>query len=94
MARPAGLLAVMSRTPVLTIEIVRICGIRTVSASLLAQAGISVCEVTTTLDRLEQAYEQRAADLAWIAVRPPFSTLRSEPRFRALCERMGLSPRA
>jgi hypothetical protein len=29
---------------------------------LLAQAGISVCEVTTTLDRLEQAYEQRAAD--------------------------------
>jgi eukaryotic-like serine/threonine-protein kinase len=67
---------------------------RYVSASLLAQAGISVCEVTTTLDRLEQAYEQRAADLAWIAVRPPFSTLRSEPRFRALCERMGLSPRA
>jgi hypothetical protein len=35
---------------------------RYVSASLLAQAGISVCEVTTTLDRLEQAYEQRAAD--------------------------------
>jgi len=66
---------------------------RYVSASLLAQAGVAVCDVTTTLDRLEQAYEQRAADLAWIAVRPAFSRLRSEPRFRALCERMGLSAR-
>jgi len=67
---------------------------RYVLASLLAQAGVAVCDVTTTLDRLEQAFEQRAADLAWIAVRPAFITLRSEPRFRALCERMGLSPRA
>jgi serine/threonine-protein kinase len=65
---------------------------RYVSASLLAQAGVTVCEVNTTLDRLEQAYEQRSADLVWIAVRPVFSTLRSEPRFRALCERMRLSP--
>ena len=65
---------------------------RYVSASLLAQAGVAVCDVNTTLARLEQAYEQRAADLAWIAVRPAFSTLRSESRFRALCERMGLSP--
>src|SRR5262245_49347523 len=65
---------------------------RYVSASLLAQAGVAVSDVTTTLDRLEQAYEQRSADLVWIAVRPVFSTLRSEPRFHALCERMRLSP--
>jgi eukaryotic-like serine/threonine-protein kinase len=66
---------------------------RYVSASLLAQAGIGVCDVDTTLERLEHAYEQRAADLAWLAVRPAFKPLRSEPRFRALCERMGLSVR-
>lgn len=65
---------------------------RYVSASLLAQAGVTVCDVNTTLDRLEQAYDQRSADLVWIAVRPVFSTLRSEPRFHALCERMRLSP--
>jgi len=46
--------------------------------------------VKTTLDRLEQACEQRATDLAWIAVRPAFKPLRSEKRFSALCERMGL----
>jgi|RhiMetdeSRZDD1v2_1073273.scaffolds.fasta_scaffold01702_7 eukaryotic-like serine/threonine-protein kinase len=63
---------------------------RYVSASLLAQAGIAVCDVATTLDRLEQACQQRAADLAWIAVRPAFKLLRSEARFSALCERMGL----
>jgi hypothetical protein len=63
---------------------------RYVSAGLLAQAGVAVCDATTTLDRLEQAYQQRAADLAWIAVRPAFKPLRAEDRFRALCERMGL----
>jgi serine/threonine-protein kinase len=63
---------------------------RYVSASLLAQAGIAVCDVATTLDRLEQACQQRAADLAWIAVRPAFKPLRSEARFSELCERMGL----
>jgi len=63
---------------------------RYVSASLLAQAGVGVCDVTTTLEWLENAYEQRAADLAWIAVRPAFRPLRTEPRFRSLCERMGL----
>src|SRR5262245_37302933 len=63
---------------------------RYVSASLLAQAGIAVCDVATTLDRLEQACQQRAADLAWIAVRPAFKPLRLEARFSALCERMGL----
>jgi|KBSSwiStaDraftv2_1062776.scaffolds.fasta_scaffold03054_6 serine/threonine-protein kinase len=63
---------------------------RYVSASLLAQASISVLDVNTTFERLEQAYQQRAADLAWIAVRPAFKPLRSEDRFRAVCERMGL----
>ena len=57
-----------------------------------AQAGVAVSDVATTLDRLEQAYEQRSADLVWLAVRPVFATLRSEPRFHALCERMRLSP--
>jgi tetratricopeptide (TPR) repeat protein len=67
---------------------------RYVSASLLAQAGLTVCDVNTILGWLEQAYQQRATDLAWIAVRPAFKALRSEARFRALCERMGLLVRA
>ena len=64
---------------------------RYVSASLLAHAGVAFCDASTTLDRLEQAYQQRAAELVWVAVRPAFRPLRSEPRFRALCEGMGLS---
>jgi serine/threonine protein kinase/tetratricopeptide (TPR) repeat protein len=67
---------------------------RYVSASLLAQAGVTVCDVNTTLDWLEKACEQRAFDLAWIAVRPAFKPLRTEPRFRSLCERMGLLARS
>jgi serine/threonine-protein kinase len=63
---------------------------RYVSASMLAQAGVTVCDVKTTLDRLERACDERAADLAWIAVRPAFKPLRSEERFSALCERIGL----
>jgi serine/threonine-protein kinase len=65
---------------------------RYVSAALLAQAGVAICDVNTTLARLEQACEQRAADLAWLAVRPAFKPLRSERRFSALCARMGLMP--
>ena len=42
------------------------------------------------LDELERAYEERASDLAWIAVRPTFGNLRAEPRFAKLLERMGL----
>jgi serine/threonine-protein kinase len=66
---------------------------RYVSASLQAQAGVTICDTKTTLTCLEEAYEERAADLVWVAVRPAFKGLRSNKRFRTLCERMGL-PRA
>jgi serine/threonine-protein kinase len=67
---------------------------RYVSASLLAQAGVTISDAKTTLDLLERAYEERATDLTWLAVRPAFRALRSEVRFRTLCERMGLPLRA
>jgi tetratricopeptide (TPR) repeat protein len=67
---------------------------RYVSASLLAQAGVTISDAKTTLDLLERAYAERATDLTWLAVRPAFRALRSDPRFRTLCERMGLPLRA
>ena len=42
---------------------------------------------------LEKAADARAADLAWLPVRPVFDSLRSEPRFPALLERLGTGGR-
>jgi len=61
------------------------------STTTSRRAGVAFCDASTMLDRLEQAYQQRAADLVWVAVRPAFRPLRSEPRFRALCEGMCVS---
>jgi serine/threonine-protein kinase len=64
---------------------------RYVSPSLLAQASVGTWDAHVTMAWLERAYQERSADLAWIAVRPAFASLRSDPRFRALCKRMGLN---
>jgi serine/threonine protein kinase/tetratricopeptide (TPR) repeat protein len=63
---------------------------RYVSASLLAQASVSVCDHNVTMKWLQEAHQQRSADFAWIAVRPAFARLQMDSRFRALCEGMGL----
>jgi hypothetical protein len=57
---------------------------------------MSVSANVQALDRLETAHAQKAADLAWLAVRPVFASLRTEPRFLALLSDMGLasSPQA
>ncbi len=44
------------------------------------------------LDWLEQAYEEHASALMLLKITPAFDTLRSEPRFQALLEKVGLDP--
>jgi serine/threonine-protein kinase len=61
---------------------------RYVSPSMLAQVHAGLGETDRALDRLEQACAVRAADMAWLRVRPVFATLRGEPRFVALLRRM------
>jgi hypothetical protein len=77
-------------------ELTRLANDRYVSASKLAQVHVGLGDRTQALDQLEAAFEQKAADLAWLAVRPVFASLRAEPRFRALLSDMGLasSPQA
>jgi hypothetical protein len=66
---------------------------RYVSPARLAQVHVGLDEHDQALDLLERAHAERAADLAWIAVRPVFASVRSTSRFRALLERMGLAER-
>jgi TolB-like protein/Flp pilus assembly protein TadD len=44
------------------------------------------------LDWLERAYAERSSRLPLLEVEPAFRALRSEPRFRALVQRVGLPP--
>ena len=71
-------------------ELRRISDVRYVSPGRLAQVHIGLGERAETLDRLEEAAAEHAADLAWLGVRPVFAELRGEPRFVALLNRMGL----
>jgi len=64
---------------------------RYVSASLVAQVYAGLGERDQALAWLEQAHAERAADLAWVGVRPLFDSLRGEPRLAALLAKMGLS---
>ncbi|MDQ1349144.1 MAG: Non-specific serine/threonine protein kinase [Acidobacteriota bacterium] len=57
-----------------------------VIAGLLAQAG----EREKALTWLERGVEKRAWDMGFLAVAPDYRNLRSEPRFAALLEKIGL----
>jgi serine/threonine protein kinase/tetratricopeptide (TPR) repeat protein len=71
-------------------DLKRLSGERYVSPARLAQVHIGLNERTEALDRLEEARAERAADLAWLGVRPVFASLRAEPRFQALLRDVGL----
>ena len=71
-------------------ELTALSGERYVSPARLAQVHIALGDQTTALDRLEQAHAERAADLAWLGVRPMFARLRGEPRFEVLLKEMGV----
>jgi tetratricopeptide (TPR) repeat protein len=63
---------------------------RYVSPSLIAQVYAALGDVDAALDWLEQATDARAADVAWLAVRPVFDRLRPESSFNASVARLGL----
>ncbi len=62
---------------------------RYVSPALMAQLELGLGRVGAALDLLERAEGLRAADLVWVGVQPVYDTLRDEPRFQALVERVG-----
>lgn len=62
---------------------------RYVSPVLLAQILAGLGETDATFAELERAVTLRASDLAWVAARPMFAPLRSDPRFRSLLARLG-----
>ena len=61
---------------------------RYVSPSLVAQVHAGLGETEQALAWLERAITVRAADLAWIAVRPVFDRLRSHTGFNGLVTRV------
>jgi eukaryotic-like serine/threonine-protein kinase len=67
---------------------------RYVSPSLVAQIYAGLGEVEPALEWLEHACNARAADLAWLAVRPVFDVLRPQRRFTAMLDQLALAPEA
>jgi hypothetical protein len=61
-----------------------------VSPSVIAQVLAGLGRVGEATALLQQAYDLRASDLAWLAVRPTFRALRAAPAYAALVERLGV----
>ena len=72
-------------------ELRRLTNERYVSPARLAQVHVGLGERMEALQRLEEAHAERAADLAWLNVRPVFASLRGEPGFRTLLKEMGFA---
>jgi serine/threonine-protein kinase len=61
-----------------------------VSPALFAQVHLGFGAVDEAMIWLERAVESHAGDVAWLAVNPVFDVLRDDPRFQAMCARVGL----
>jgi serine/threonine-protein kinase len=72
-------------------ELAAMSDVRYVSPSLRAQVHAALGETSRALDCLDKAADLRAADLAWIGVRPVFDSLRGEQRLAALTADVGLT---
>ena len=64
------------------------------NAVQLAVACGYVGDIDRAMKYLDQAYEERQADLLWINVEPSFDPLRSDPRFQALVQRVDSASRS
>ncbi len=63
---------------------------RYVSPVLLAQLVLALGRPEDALARLEQGREKRATEMVWLGVRPTWASLKTERRFQALMEQVGL----
>jgi hypothetical protein len=63
---------------------------RYVSPGLVAQVHAGLGDADETLTWLDKAVAVRAADVAWLGVRPTFDSLRRSPRFQAVEARLGI----
>jgi len=61
-------------------------------ASAIPHCYAALGERGRALDWLEQAFSQHDPHLVWAKARPEYDSLRSEPRFAALMQKMGLAP--
>jgi serine/threonine-protein kinase len=64
---------------------------RYVSAALLAEIHAALDEKEEALKWLAEAEKERSPELLWIGMRPAFRHLRSERRFAALVQRVGVA---
>lgn len=62
-----------------------------VPATSLAAAHVALGDTVAALDELERAYRERDIRMAFLKVDARWNPLRSQPRFRALAQRMGLA---
>jgi tetratricopeptide (TPR) repeat protein len=60
----------------------------------LAACSIQMGDLDRAMKHLEEAFKEHAADLLWLNVEPTFDPLRSDPRFQALVQRVGLVSRS
>ncbi len=61
-----------------------------ISPTQMAWVHAKLGDIDEAFAWLDKAYEQRAINLLWIETQPWFDPLRSDPRFRALLDRMNL----
>ena len=61
-----------------------------VSSFWIAVLYIALGEVDKAFEWLDKAYEERDGSLIYITVPPPFDSVRSDPRYKQLLEKMGL----
>ena len=64
---------------------------RYVSSCLAAQVHAALGNVDEAIHELERGVEERAPDTIWLGVDPGFDSIRSDPRFIAILERIGLA---
>lgn len=86
----AGVSGDASRARTVLNELRALASARFVSPGLVAQVQAGLGDTAGALESLYAAYEVRAADLSWLAVRPTFRSLRADRRFAALVRRLGL----
>jgi len=66
----------------------RLSAARYVSPVLLAQITAGLGDADRTMCHLEEGFQARATELAWLAVRPTFDGVRGDPRFVDLSSRI------